>query len=329
MPREKTMNPDLIDALERLRREGVLAEPTAASLMRMARGQLVSLYAELRLVLYAGVLLVVAGVGLLLKENLTRLGPLTIAVAIAVLVAILTAWVVRKLPPFSWAEARAGHLAFDYLLLLAVLLGAADLAYIEWQFTPLGAHWPTHLLLVSLAMAAISLRCDSRLVFSLALSTFAAWRGVSISWFGPLSGDSLRNAAALRFETLGCGLLFLALGTLARRFHRKPHFEPVAAHLGWIAILLALLSGTGTRSGEELLFTLALIGGGVGLALLEARRSRFSLVALGMVASYIGVCLLFLRTGADATTTAGWFAITSLALLVLLFQVHRRLRERS
>ncbi|HNX96551.1 MAG TPA: hypothetical protein PKK12_02630 [Candidatus Aminicenantes bacterium] len=323
------MNPDLISALERLRSDRVLPEATVARLLRMARGQLVSLHAELRLALYAGVLLVVTGVGLLLKENLTRIGPLAIAGGIAVVVAVLTVWVVRHVPPFSWAEARADHLAFDYLLLLAVLLGAADLAYVEWQFTPLGAHWPTHLLLVSLAMAAIALRCDSRLVFSLALSTFAAWRGVSISRFGPVLGDSLRTASALRLETLGCGLLFLALGVLARRLKRKAHFEPVAAHLGWIAILLALLSGTGTRSGEELLFTLALIGDGVVLALLEARRPRFSLVALGMVASYVGVCLLFLRTGAGETAVAAWYAVTSLALLVLLFWLHRRLRERT
>ena len=53
---------------------------------------------------------------------------------------------------------------------------AADLAYVEVRFSPLGAHWPWHLLLVSALYALAALRFDSRVVWSLALSTFLAWR---------------------------------------------------------------------------------------------------------------------------------------------------------
>jgi hypothetical protein len=178
-------------------------------------------------------------------------------------------------------------------------------------------------------MAGIAVRCDSRLVFSLALSTFAAWRGVSTSLLGSGFWYFHKNPAALRANAIGCGLLFLLLGFLALRWQRKEHFEPVASHLGWIVILLALLSGTGTETGEEMLFTLVLIACGSGLAILEARRRRFSLVATGMVAVYIGACLLFHRSDPGDMVTAGWYVITSLGLLAILFLVVRRLKEPS
>jgi hypothetical protein len=323
------MNPDVLAAVERLRKEKMVPEPTADFLARIAGGWLVSVHVELRLALYSGVLLFTTGAGLLLKDNLARFGPLAIAFGISAAVLACWYWVVRHLPRFGWGETPAEHLAFDYILLLGVLLGAADLAYIEWQFTPLGVHWPVHLLLVSLAMAWIAVRCDSRLVLSLSLSTFAAWRGVSTSLLGSDVWHFQRTPAALRADAIGCGILFLLLGFLARRWHRKEHFEPVSSYLGWIVILAALLSGTGTKTGEELLFTMALIGCGSLLAILESRRRRFSMVALGAVAAYIGVCLLFHRTEPGDMVIAGWYAVTALGMLGLLFFIARRLKEPS
>ena len=73
------MNPDLVEAIGRLRREQVLEDPPAETLLRVARGELVSIELELRTLLYAGVLLIVSGAGLFLKENHDRLGPVVIA----------------------------------------------------------------------------------------------------------------------------------------------------------------------------------------------------------------------------------------------------------
>jgi len=92
---------------------------------------------------------------------------------------------------------------------------------------------------------------------------------------------------------------------------------------------LALISGAGTESGEELLFVLALTGCGVGLAFLEARRRRFSLVAVGMLAAAIGGSLLFHRADPDEAAAAAWYVAVSLGLLAGLFFVHRRLRGKT
>ena len=306
-----------------------MPDADAALLSRIARSDLVSAHTELRVALYAGVLLLTSGVGLLLKDNLARLGPLTIAIAIGCAAAVCFAWVARHAPRFAWGETPVEHLAFDYILLLGVLLAAADLAHVETQFTPLGANWPWHLLIVSLVMAPIAVRCDSRVVFSLALSTFAAWRGVSTSLVETSLWRFAHAPGALRANAIGCGLLFLLIGFFMKQGERKAHFEPVATYMGWIAILVALISGMGTTSAEELLFTLAVLAAGTGLTIYAAAAAarRFALFAIGFLAAYIALCGLFHRLQPTDTLVALWYTVTSLTVLVGLFLAHRRLKE--
>jgi hypothetical protein len=314
------LNPDVVAAIGRLEREGVLDREQAGRFGRVARGDLVSVHADLRLLLYAGVLVTMAGVSTLVAQNLDRLGPVAIASALALAAAGCLLWVARRAAPFTWDEVRFPHLALDYLLLLGVLLTGATLAYVEANFTPLGRAWPWHLLFVSIFAGVLAVRFDSRVVFSLALSTFAAWRGVRTSLLDTVLFD---RPAALRVEAILCGVAFLALGVALVRFRRKPHFEPVAVHLGWLLILAALLSGSGLGTAEELGYTLAVLAAGAGLAIGAFRRRRFPLFVMGVLAAYAGLSLLFLRTRPEAVVGAFFFFASSVGLLVGLFLARR------
>ena len=139
---------------------------------------------ELQIALWAGVTLIAAGAGILVKDNLANLGPVTIGAGIALAAALCLWYVARTAPPFSWGPVASPTLAFDYVLLLGVLLIGTDLAYLETQFKILGPNWPWHLFLLSLIQLAFAFRYDSRAVLSLALASFAAWRGVALSFAG-------------------------------------------------------------------------------------------------------------------------------------------------
>jgi hypothetical protein len=319
------MNPDVADAVGRLAQSGVLSPDQAASLGRVARGEVVSVRAELRLLHYAGVLAVTAGVGLLVQQNLDRIGPVAIACALWAAAIGALVWAARHLPRFSWGESPSTHLAFDYILLLAVLLTGAALGYVEVQFTPLGPGWRHHLLLVAVLAGVLAVRGDSKLVASVALSTFAAWRGVSASLFE----HALWGApeAAVRANAFVVGLAFVTLGHALVRTRRKPHFEPVPTYLGWLLMLSAIVAGLDDGGAAEVASRAALFAVGLGLAAFAFRAGRFPLFGIGLVAAYVGLSALVL---ADAGLLLGyvWFAVTGVAVLVTLLKAHHALREQ-
>jgi hypothetical protein len=318
------MNPDVVSAVARLRTDGVLSGEQAAIFDRVARRQLVSLRLEIRLLLYVGVLLLTTGVGVLVAERQREIGPLAIAGALGVAAAACLVWVARAAPPFSWREVESTNVAFDYVLLLGLLLLASDLGYVEAQFTVLGPRWPHHLAVVALIYLAAAYRCDSRAVLGLALSTFAAWRGISLSLTSGAPGAS--HDDELRWNAIALGLLYVALAALSVRLARKAHFESVFGNAGLLLLLAALVSGAVDAPAwgawvAALLIVAALV---MGTAFRLGRSLYF---AEGVLGAYVGLLrLLFQREpGSIAFLVA---ALAGIGALALVFAAHRRMTER-
>jgi hypothetical protein len=319
------MNRTLLESVGRLRASGTLTDAQAAFFSRVARGELVSVRLELQVALWAGVTLIAAGAGVLVKDNLTHLGPVTIGAGIALAAALCLWYVGHAAPPFSWGPVASPTLAFDYVLLLGVLLIGTDLAYLETQYKILGPNWPWHLLLLSLLQLGFAFRYDSRAVLSLGLASFAAWRGVAISFPGGVLFG--RHDTLIRVEALVVGALFLAAGILIRRTGRKAHFEPAFGNLGLLLVLGAAVAGAYGGSGRldmAWFTTLAAIAAATVALAYRARRSDY--FAQGVIAAYLG----FLRLAAELHFEIGLFYLVSagsFGVLLLLLWAHRHFKE--
>jgi hypothetical protein len=318
------VNPNLVEALESLRAKNVLSQAQAGPLLREARGERVSARPELKTLLYAGVLLTVSAAGLFLKENRERLGPALIASLVGAAAAACLVYAFRRSPAFTWGRAASPHVGADYLLLLGVLLGAADLAYLETQFALLGPNWPYHLLVVSLLSLAAAYRFDSRAVLSFALASFAAWRGVAVSL--PYASGWSGGTTAVRANALACGAVFVAVGILTGRSRRKPHFEPVWTTMGLLLLFGGVLSGALQRGTNWVAWEaiLALLGAAVLALALRLRRPLD--FAIAVAALYVGVLRLTSEV-LDGTTLSLFIAVWSLAALAVLLVGTRRLRQ--
>jgi len=319
------MNPDAAKAIPEFARRGIISRERASLLLRIACGDLVTVHREIRLLFYLGVLLTTTGVGLLVQRNYRHIGPVTIAVVIGAGAVACLSLAAKRAQPFSWMETPSPSLGFDYLLLLGVLLAGADLAFIEIQFTPLGAHWPWHLLIVSVLMACIAVRYDSRTVFSIALSTFAAWRGLSVSFIE--KPVWLASEESVRMNSLGCGVLFVLLGSFLVRGKKKPHFEPVAVHLGWFLILGALVSGIGGGGAEGIVYIALLSTTGAFLAWRSYSGRRFGLFAFGVFAVYLAAIGLVFKAGLGFSGDLACIMITSVVLIALLWKAQKKMKE--
>lgn len=263
------------------------------------------------------------GVGIFVRDNHDRLGPVLIGTVLGLGALACLVYAFRRSPAFSWGETVSPHLAADYVLVLGALLIASDLAYLERQFRFLGDRWPYHFLVVAVVYFFLAYRFDSRAVLSLALSAFAAWRGVSAGIAFESRSDL--PLSALRWNAIGCGLLFLAAAILSVRSGRKPHFQNVYATGGLLLLFGGLLSGALQGADAYLLWEVALglVGGAV---LTLAWRLRRPLdFAIAVAAPWLGVVRLtgdILKEEALFLAVAVW----SLAAIVVLIRATKRIR---
>jgi hypothetical protein len=302
-----------------LRAEATIDDATASRAMALDRGEVFSLHPELRATMYTGVLLVMAGVGMILARNLDRIGPLAIVLAIALAAAACAVPAVR-----ARLAGRALSVAGEYLLLLTVLLASADLAYAERQFTLLGPLWPWHLLLLAVAHAAIAYAFASPLVLAASLTALAGWFGVGGSF-----GDVLHfgySSPELGGRALLCAASIAAWRYADRRARPDTRFSEVfdhfAANLAFWGSIAWCMEWPWLAAGLPLLATLAWASVRRGLA---AGREAF--LVYGVVYAAIGTCAVLVPRIHGITASLSFVLLVVCAAAAALWQLRRRLRE--
>ncbi len=310
-----TLEPEL----RALHADGVIDDATAAGALARDRGEVFSLHLELRVVMYAGVLLLVAGVGMVLARNLDRIGPLVILLAIAL------AAVGCAVPAMRARLAdRPLNVVADYLLLLAALLASAALAYAERQFALLGPLWSWHLLLLALLHAAIAYVFASPLVLAASLASLAGWFGVggSVSDLMPFS----YSTPALGSRALACAAVLAAWRQQDARARPGTTFSPVfdhfAANLAFWGALAWCLEWPWLAAGLPLLAVLALLAVRHALA-----TGREAFLVYGILYAALGLCCVIVPRLYGMTVAFGFVLVVVCVAAATLWQLRRRLRE--
>jgi hypothetical protein len=291
--------------------------------LRLEGRQVFSVRPELLVVLYVAVATLVAGVGLLVKANLDRIGPVALLSGIFAASAICYATGLR-----SRRAGRERSMGVEYVLLLGALLFSSAVAYAEVQFKVLGAGWSRHLLLLAAWHVVTAYFFQSRLLLAVALTAFAGWLGVEAR-LGTLA-DPQYPALRAGPRALLCALVFW----LGSRFHLRERsdddhgfrdvYRQFAANFGfWGA--LALGADSSTRwIGAGTLLVLAVLVGRAGLA---ERRESFLLYAVGY--STIGLVWLesLLLGGFLFTSWIGLFTV--IGAVMLLLNLRARLKDST
>ena len=209
--------------VEQLRAASMLDEQSATRLGALESGATFSLYYELRILGYAAVLLIITGIGLLLKDNFQRIGPLAIAAAVGLAAACCYVYAARK----QWRR-QPRSIVGDYVLLLGGMLVSADVAFLEVQLHWLGDRWALHLLLLAVFHAFCAYAFDSRLLLSLALAALAGWLGASRHLDDLFSSGY--GAGQYGARSLLAALCALIGRVLNQHLLRRPQFNEVFDH---------------------------------------------------------------------------------------------------
>ncbi|MCP5472971.1 MAG: DUF2157 domain-containing protein [Sinobacteraceae bacterium] len=298
----------------------VQAETAWSQALHLEARRIFSIRRELLAAFYLALATLLAGVGLLIKANLERIGPAALLAGILVAAALCYAVALR-----ARLQKRERSLGEDYVLLLGALLFSAAVGYAEVQFRLFGAAWPRHLLLLAAWHLASAYGFRSRLALSVALMAFAGWLGVEARLGTvfeprvPMFGASLRS--------LLCTLLFW-FGSLLHRHEDpatgagfRPVYQQFAANFGfWGALGLGGESST-RWLGAMVLLLLAVTVGRTGL---NERRESFLLYAVG----YTTLGLVWLELLLLGPLAASWLGLATITgAVVLLSRLRSRLKE--
>ena len=288
--------------LRLLQAEGVIDAGTASRAVAADRREPFSVHNELRLAMYAGVLLVLGGVGMVLARNLDRIGPLAIALGLALAAVVCTIPAVRH-------RLRVVHSMSQPITCFCSgrCLQAQTLAYVEAQFKLLGPLWSWHLLWLAFAHAVLAYTFRSTLVLAASLTSLAGWFGAGSTMGAVMLSYTSPEVGA---RALACAAVFAAWRYVDLRLRPATQFsgtfDHFAANLAFVGAVAWCVDWPWLAAGLPLL---------AGLALVSIRHAfntgREAFLVYGVLYAALGFCVAVVPHVNDFT------AACALVLLVV------------
>jgi predicted membrane protein DUF2157 len=303
--------------LQQWRDSDVISLEQHRLLAGLARGEPCSIFLELNILLYAGILAFVAGLGWTVTTWSQQLGDFVVLTILSAMLAASFWYCFSRAPAWSPRETPSPNLVFDFVLYLGSLLWSVELAYLEKRFHMLSGQWDFYLLATAGLFFFLAYRFDNRFVLSLALSSFAGWFGLTISHWPSSQGPAYRQYAILY------SLLVGGAGAALRQRGLKPHFLGTYLNIAANVLFWALLSGVFNRQGY-FVWLLCLLAACVASLVWGLTRRQFSFVAYAAVYGYVGVSAILIRDMKSPTAIMSYFFITGIGMLILLIHFARR-----
>lgn len=303
--------------LDQWKESGVISSEQHTLLAGLSRGEPFSIFIELNILLYAGILAFVAGLGWTATTWSQQLGDVFVLTILSTLLAACFWYCFSRAPAWSPGQTPAPNLVFDYLVYLGSLIWSVELAYIENRFHLLSGQWDLYLLATAGLFFFLAYRFDNRFVLSLALSSLAGWFGLTISHW-PSHQDAAYRQYAILYSVMVGGA-----GAALQRRGLKSHFFATYLNIAANVLFWALLSGVFDRRAS-LVWSLCLVAAcGASLAWGFARR-QFPFIAYAAVYGYVGVSWILIRDVNSSTALLTYFVFTAVAMLVMLVWIARR-----
>jgi len=311
-----------LERLENWKNSGSITTEQYSVLAALVRKDRFSVFLELNILLYLGVLSFVAGAGWTVREYFASLGDIAVVGSLSIVVALSLWYCFSRTKPYSNLQVESPTLAFDYILYLGCLMFAVELGYLENQFHILSSQWNYYLIFSAAVYFVFAYRFDNRFVLTLALSTLAAWFGVRTSSF-----EILRLLHVLRTSAMAFAATALVIGGVPFRAGIKKHFFATHLHIATNVFLAAMLTGVDSSITwwcfpALLAVSAAAIWGGI-------RFRRFAFVAYGVIYGYIAISIRIVDKIPRFETALSYFFASGVIVLVALILLARRLAREA
>ena len=273
--------------------KGFLTEEQFRKIELITSGKILSVFYELRTLLYLGVMLFTTGVGILIYQNIGEFGHILSIIALCILTAVCFWYAFKNVAEYSNLPVKAPTPYFDYVVLLGSLLFISVQGYLQFQFGLLNENLGLSTLITALFFFYVAYRFDHLGVLSLAITALASFWSISISpqkWY---SGDFF-SSANLQITAIVFSVVLAALAIVLEKKSIKAHFT--FTYLNFCCLIFFAGTIAGLFMGPWGIYLL-LIYGGCGFAWWAAlQKQAFLFLLYAFLAAYIGTTYLLFVT---------------------------------
>jgi hypothetical protein len=296
--------------------DGLISESSFENVQRKNVTPAFSVNWEIRVLLYAGVILLCTGLNLLIYKNIDAIGHQVILAFIALLSIGCFTYCLNKKLPFSWANVKAPNKTFYYILLLGSISMSIFTGYLQYQYDIFGTNYGIAIFIPMLALFFIAYYFDHQGILNMAITGLALWMGVSVTPKTLLASGTFNNKEIV-FTYLLLGYMLLAIGYLTRRFDIKKHFNSVYNHYGVHTVFITLLAGYFEYYSSSfcLLWLLAVFAVATYIYLDGFKDKTFYPILLSILYAYLAACCLF----GKLIFGIGGYGIGSMSVLLIFF----------
>ena len=276
-----------IEDLRALREKDLITEHQYNTIEPIVARKVLSVFYELRILLYLGVMLFTTGVGILIYQNIGDMGHILAVVSLFILTGVCFWYAFRYAPAYSNGKTKPPTPYFDYVILLGSLLFISALTYLQLQYALFDDGLGATTLVTAAFFFFAAYRFDHLGVLSLAITALASFWGISVSpqkWY---SGDFFSEGELYTIALVFGAVLATAAVVLDRR-GVKQHFTFTYMNFSALIFLTGALTGVFVNPDYYGLYLLLLYAG-CGVIIYSAhRRKSFLFLLYAFVYAYIG-----------------------------------------
>ncbi|MES2645339.1 MAG: DUF2157 domain-containing protein [Bacteroidota bacterium] len=275
--------------------EGLISHQSFEKIQAAIKDRLFSLEWELKTILYLGVLLLSGGLGILVYKNIDTIGHQAILAFIALISASCFYYCTRFKLPFSWGKVAAYNVLSDYVLLLGCLTFISFVAYLQYQYNVFGNRYGLATFIPMVGLFFVAYYYDHIGILSMAITSFAAWMGLSITPLHLLDSNDF-NESRIIYTGIGIGIVLLVTAWATANRKWKAHFEFTYTNFGTHTLFVSLLAAMFSFEHIGWIFWFVILAAFTWYMYQKAYSERsFYFIMISTLYAYIAVSYIVIR----------------------------------
>ncbi|UEG49840.1 DUF2157 domain-containing protein [Ferruginibacter lapsinanis] len=239
--------------------EGLLSDASIQKINEKKSPGLLSVYWEIKTLMYLAVILLSSGLGILVYKNLDSIGHTAILTFLILLCVGCFYYCIKHAPPFSTRKTASPNAVFDYLLLLGCLSFITTIAYIQYQYNFFGNRFGIASFIPMTILFLSAYYFDNIGILSLAITNLAAWLGITVTPLEILKANDF-NDNTITLTALLLSALLIAAAFFSKQKDIKQHFEFTYSNFGMHIFFIACIAAMFNFSNIYLIWFLVLLG---------------------------------------------------------------------